>query len=406
LFGRPRRPARPITTIQQSRWSPVETSPAAIGRRVYLDAATTAPLSPHAREAFLAALEDGWADPRRLHREGRRARMLLDGARQSLAASLGARPEEVVLTATHARAVTAAVGGIVAARRRVGRRVVVSAVEHSAVLHAAAHHGDAVHTAAVDEVGRVDVAELGSAARESPTALVCLQAANGEVGTLQPVEDAACACRTAGVPLLVDAGAAAGHAPLPATWDALTADAGAWGGPGDVGVLCLRAGTRWLPFEPEHESVESLAGAPGIPAVVAAAVALEAALAALPTEAPRRARLVERVREAASRVPDTQVVGDGERRLPHVVTFSCLYADGEALLDAFDRQGFAVGSGSACTAATLRPSHVLAAMGVLTHGNLRLGLPIGVAEGDVNAFLAALPDVVAGVRAQMGATGL
>ena len=115
-------------------------------------------------------------------------------------------------------------------------------------------------------------------------------------------------------------------------------------------------------------------------------------------EGPRRAGLVDAIRATAAGVPDTEVLGDPEHRLPHVVTFSSLYVDGEAVVDELDRAGFAVGSGSACTASTLRPSHVLAAMGVLTHGNVRVGLPLRVAAADVTAFRDALPGAIARVR--------
>jgi cysteine desulfurase len=117
--------------------------------------------------------------------------------------------------------------------------------------------------------------------------------------------------------------------------------------------------------------------------------------------------LVDRVRErVAATVPDVEVVGDPVDRVPHIVTFSCLYTDGEALLHALDRQGFAVSSGSACTASTLQPSHVLAAMGVLTQGNIRVSLHPGVRDDDVTRFLAVLPKVVADLRAEAGVAGL
>ena len=112
------------------------------------------------------------------------------------------------------------------------------------------------------------------------------------------------------------------------------------------------------------------------------------------------------MRAAAAQVPGTEVVGDPDDRLPHVVTFSSLFVDGEALVHELDRRGFAVASGSACTASTLEPSHVLAAMGVLTHGNVRLTLPLDPDESDVEAFCTALPQAVAQVRAMLGADGL
>jgi cysteine desulfurase len=101
-------------------------------------------------------------------------------------------------------------------------------------------------------------------------------------------------------------------------------------------------------------------------------------------------------------VPDVEVVGDPVQRLPHLVTFSCLYVDGEALLHALDRSGFAVSSGSSCTASTLRPSHVLEAMGVLSHGNVRVSLHRGTTAAEVDRFLAVLPGLVAGIRAEAG----
>ena len=106
--------------------------------------------------------------------------------------------------------------------------------------------------------------------------------------------------------------------------------------------------------------------------------------------------------EAVALIPDTEVVGDPVDRLPHLVTFSFLYVDGEAIVDALARRGFGVASGSACTASTLEPSHVLAAMGALTHGNVRVSLTRDTTEAEVDAFLAVLPEVVAGIRGDAG----
>ncbi|HET8987657.1 MAG TPA: aminotransferase class V-fold PLP-dependent enzyme, partial [Humibacillus sp.] len=116
--------------------------------------------------------------------------------------------------------------------------------------------------------------------------------------------------------------------------------------------------------------------------------------------------LIATVRTAASRVSDTVVVGDPDDRLPHVVTFSSLYVDGESVVGALDRQGYAVASGSACTSSTLEPSHVLAAMGVLTHGNVRITLPLPAVSPGVEADVADFCDVIAptaaAVRAELG----
>jgi cysteine desulfurase len=375
------------------------------GSRAYLDAATVAPPHPAGREALLAALDEGWADPRRLHREGRQARLLLEGAREALAALVGARTEEMVFTGSHTEAVHAAVLGTLKARYRAGNRVLMSTVEHSSVLQAARHAGEAV-LVGVDRLGRVDGDRFAEQLRSPGVSLGCLQSANGEVGTLQPVELMAEAARSAGVPLLVDAAASIGQSSAPPAWDLLTADSRSWGAPPGLCLLAIRAGTRWTSPAPAGDGTERLPGTPSIPAALAAAVTLQAVTTQREQQDVHRRALTARIRAAAALVPDTEVVGDPDGRLPHVVTFSCLYVDGEAIVDELDRAGFAVGSGSACTASTLEPSHVLAAMGVLTHGNIRVGLPAGVAAAEVESFCAVLPGAVQRVRALLGADGL
>lgn len=373
----------------------------------YLDAASTEPLHPAAREAMLAALDVGWADPARLYGSARRARLLLDQARAEIGEVLGARPDELSFTTSGTQAVHLGLLGALQGRRRAGRHLVVSAVEHSSVLHAAGVHerdGGTVQTVGVALSGRVDLPEFTRAVSAEGVAVAALQTANHEVGTVQPVAEAAEACRAAGVPLLVDAAQSAGRLPIPPGWSVLTASAHKWGGPAGVGVLAVRKGTRWRSPYPEDEREQRrVPGYENVPAVVAAAAALRARAAESAAENARLSALVDRIRsEVPRRVPDVEVIGDPVDRLPHLVTFSCLYVDGEALLTELDKTGFAVSSGSSCTASTLRPSHVLEAMGVLTHGNVRVSLPRGIPEDDVERFLTVLPDVVLRVRRSLG----
>ncbi|SNS16586.1 cysteine desulfurase [Actinomadura meyerae] len=368
----------------------------------YFDAASTEAPHPAARAALLEALDAGWADPARLYGPARAVRLLLDRARARVAGVLGARPDEVSFTSSGTQAVHLAVLGGLQARRRVGRHLVVSAVEHSSVLHAAELHergGGEVTVVGVDRTGRVDPEDFAAALRPD-TALACLQSANHEVGTVQPVAEAAEACRAARVPLFVDAAQSLGRADVPAGWSFLAGSAHKWGGPAGVGVLAVRKGTRWRsPLPDDEREGRRVPGFENVPAIVAAAAALEAYRAEMAADAPRVSALVDRIRaEVARTVPDVEVVGDPVRRLPHLVTFSCLYVEGEALLTELDRLGFAVSSGSSCTADTLRPSHVLEAMGVLTHGNVRVSLPRGVAAADVDRFLGVLPGAVARLR--------
>jgi cysteine desulfurase len=378
---------------------------------VYLDAATAAPLHPVARQALLAALDDGWADPAKLYSAGRRARQLLDAAREAAAATLGVRADELSFTPSGTAAAHSAVLGGLAGRRRAGGTLVHSAIEHSAVLHAAEQHvgrGGTAVPVPVDRLGRLDRAAWSAAVGAPGVALAALIGASHEVGTVQPVAEAAAACAAAGVPLYVDAAQLVGRAPVPAGWSVLTASARKWGGPPGVGLLVVRKGTRWVsPWPADEREAGRTPGVVNLPAVVAAAASLRAAAADAAAEAARLAPLVDRIRaRVAAEVPDVEVVGDPVDRLPHLVTFSCLYVDGEALLHALDRRGFAVSSGSACTSSTLRPSHVLEAMGVLSHGNVRVSLHRDTTAADVERFLAELPGIVAGLRAEAGVVGL
>ena len=370
--------------------------------RAYFDAAAGAPLHPVAKQALVAALTDGWADPSKLYVEGRRAAQLLDAARETVAEILDARPDELTFVSSGTRAAQLAVAGARAGRSRVGDVVVHSAVEHSSVLRAAGE--SAAVSVPVDGLGRLDLEAFAAAVAEPRVALAAVQSANHEVGTQQPVLESALAASQRGVPLYVDAAATIGHAPVPAGWQILSGSAAKWGGPAGVGVLIVRKGTRWArPWPVERVDPESIS----LPLVIAAAASLRAVTATMSAESARLHALTDRIRaRVAADVPDVEVVGDPARRLPHIVTFSCLYVDGEALLHALDRHGFAVSSGSSCTASTLRPSHVLEAMGALSHGNVRVSLHSGSTDADVDRFLGVLPQVIADLRAQAGVVGL
>jgi cysteine desulfurase len=352
----------------------------------YLDTASSEPLHPAAREAFLAALDQGYADPRRLHGPARNARLILDNAREVVAEALGVRRDEVSFTSSGTDAVHRGLLGLA----RPGAAVAHSAVEHSAVLHALAWRPDVqARPVRVDRHGRVDVSDLGD------PDLVALQSANHEVGTVQPVTEMA----GRGVPLFMDAGASMGRLPLPDGWSVAAGSAHKWGGPAGVGVLLVRKGVSWRNPFPEDDRVdERVAGFENVPAALAAAAALQAVVAERDEVNARQHALVDRIRARVAEIPDGEVVGDPVGRLPHLVTFSFLYVDGEAIVDALNRRGFQVASGSACTASTLEPSHVLAAMGALTHGNVRVSLTRDASEADVDAFLVALPEVVAEIR--------
>ncbi|MDO9455822.1 cysteine desulfurase family protein [Nocardioides sp.] len=357
----------------------------------YLDSASSEPLHPAAHQTLLAALDAGYADPRRLHHPARNARLLLDNARAAVAEALGVRADEVTFTGSGTEAVHRGLLGLVSATAY-DAPVTHTDVEHSAVLHAAAWSGRPTTVVPVDRLGRVDPDALRSAAEA--LGVVAVQAANHEVGTVQHLPDL-----PEHAAVFVDACAAMGRLPLPDRWAAAAGSAHKWGGPAGVGVLLVRHRAAWLnPFPADDRADHRATGFENVPAALAAAAALQAVVAERGEVNARQHALVDRIRAAAVAIDDVDVVGDPVDRLPHLVTFSVLYVNGERLVTALDRRGFGVASGSACTASTLEPSRVLAAMGALTHGNVRVSLTRDTSEADVEAFCAALPEVVAELR--------
>ena len=368
----------------------------------YLDAASTTPLHPRARAALLEAL-DGFGDPSRLYGRSRRARMLLDRSREQLAAAVGAAPEELVLTSGGTEAANLAVTGLArAARRR--RHLVVSAVEHTSVLapaRALAGQGFEVTEVGVDTTGRVDPEELAVAVRDD-TLLVCLQHANHEVGTIQPVREAAALAHERGALLLVDACQTIGRLPVDMAElgaDLLVASGHKAYGPPGTGFLVVSGRARLRPvMVGDERERRRRAGMENLPGVAAMAAAVTARVAEAPGEQDRMAALAGRLLAGLAEIPEVIVHGDPAWRLPHLVAFSVLYIEGEALLLLLDGQGIAVHSGSSCTADTQEPSHVLAAMGAITHGSVRVSFLHDATEADVDRLLEVLPAAVVDLR--------
>ncbi|UUZ59742.1 cysteine desulfurase family protein [Nocardioides sp. B-3] len=301
----------------------------------------------------------------------------------------------MTFTATGTEAVHRGLLGSAYRGLRDGLPIAHTAVEHSAVLHAARWGGTPLPIP-VDILGRLVPDDVPSAA-----AVVAVQSANHEVGTLQPV---ASVSEQTPAPIFMDACASMGRLPLPDGWAAAAGSAHKWGGPAGVGVLLVRKGARWRnPFPADDRVDERTAGFENVPAIPAAAASLRAVVAERDDVNARQHALIDVVRaRVAAEVPDVEVVGDPADRLPHLVTFSCLYVDGEALVHELDRRGLGIASGSACTSSTLAPSHVPEAMGVLTHGNVRLALQRDATRADVDAFCDVLPEVVRSIRARVG----
>ena len=353
-------------------------------------------MSVRTREAFLAAADEGWADPDRQHAESRRAHALLDGAAQAIAGVLGAPAEQTLFVPTFGLAFDRAIGGVAKARGDAasgGRGLIVAtAVERKPALRVASRFSEAVTLIPVDAAGALNLTEFAGSLDGGPdnaVSVALVQHANQETGVLQPLAEAHEAARAAGVPLVVDATASLGHVDPPEAWDALMADPADWGGPRGVAVIAFKATTRWVPLPP------IVTGRVNVAAALAAAVALEEREAHRGEVAPRLAALAARVRAAASELPGTVVFVPAGPALPHLVTFACAGVDGAVLAAELDRRGFAVGSGSACTTEPSPESHVWEALGASGRGVVRVGLHPGVTDQDVDRFIVALRDAAA-----------
>lgn len=359
---------------------------------------------PQALDTLLGAHEIAWADPTARHSAGRRSRALLDRAREVLAQGLGVRPDEVTFHASGDQAARSAMALLSRGRRRRPGPVVASAVEHSALLRWLRAGEVPPSQVAVSPTGAVDLAAWRDAIGPQ-TPFAALQSANLEVGTRQPLAAARAVAREHGVPLLVDARAGLGRDAVPTDFDVLVGDATSWGGP-RLGVLVVRTGTRVSPHHPPspHEGGYALDPV-DVPTALAAAEAWQQIAAQQQDEGSDARALVDRIRAAAGAIDEVDVVGDPQDRLPHVCTFSVLYVDGETIVDELARRGLSVASGSACTADTLEPSHVLAAMGALTQGNVRVTLPLRAVAPDrddaVERLCGQLDEVVRECRARL-----
>ncbi len=373
----------------------------------YLDHASATPWHPAALAAYQQVAGSLIADPTRRHAAGRRARDLLESARGAIAGMFGAPAERIVMTSGGTEAIHLAVLGGVAANRTRPRRIVSSAVEHSAVLAAAEASGYTCARVSVDPLGRVDLEgmrdELGNGA-----ALVNLMHANHEVGTVQPVAEVAALCREHDALLHVDACQTAGRVPVDLGGlgaDYLSVSAAKFGGGRGTGALLLSPRARLRPLlagdERERRRRAGLEHLPGIAAMAEALLQLApndpygpAAEAAANADALRR-HLRQRLPAA---VDDVAVHGPDDGAAPHIVAVSALYCDGEALVSALDAAGYAVHSGSSCATTSGEPSHVLVAMGALTHGHVRVSLGAETTPEDVDGFVGAFATAVAKLR--------
>ncbi|NUP73559.1 MAG: cysteine desulfurase [Sinomonas sp.] len=373
---------------------------------VYLDHAATTPVTRHALEAFSEQAARG-GNPSSLHAAGQRARRALEDARESLAASLGAHPSEVVFTSGGTEADNLAVKGLYWSRRLADprrTRILCSSIEHHAVMDTVEwleqHEGaEAVWLpCGPDGVTSVDAvrAELGR--DPGSIALVTVMWANNEVGSIQPVQEIAALAAQHGIPVHSDAVQAVGHVPVDFAGSGLATMAVSGhkiGAPVGVGALVVRRDVTVMPVQHGGGQQRGLrSGTLDAPGAAAFAAAASDAVGRLPEEAARLARLRDRLAAGVlETVPDARLSGpsDAALRLPGIAHFTFPGCEGDSLLFLLDMMGVESSTGSACTAGVPRPSHVLLAMGLTeeqARGAQRFSLGWSSTDDDVDALLA------------------
>jgi cysteine desulfurase len=390
--------------------------------RIYLDHAATTPTDPRVVEAMLPYLTSAWGNASSIYAEAREARKGLDGARRTVAEVLGCNPNEVVFTSGGTEADNLALRGVAMASRRRGEHIITSAVEHHAVLHECDQlekDGARVTYLAVDGEGIVDLTALREALEER-TVLVSVMYANNEVGAIQPIAEIARIAKERDPHIAVHTDAVQAAGALDLDVDALGVDllsiaAHKIYGPKGVGALFVRNRTPFLPQTVGGSQERNRrAGTENIAGVVGLATALRLAYDELPARNAHLAAMRDRLLdELPRRVPGTIVTGprDGARdgrRLPNSASFAFENVEGEAVLLQLDLLGIAASSGSACTTASLEPSHVLVAMGVperYQRGSLRLTLGTDNTMSDIEYVLDVLPRAVEKIRALAPAAG-
>ena len=375
--------------------------------RVYLDYAAFSPVDPRVVALMRPFLEGGVGNPAAPHSLGLEARASLDGARGKVARLVGATPAGVVFTASATEANNLAIRGL--AQRASGRHVVTSAVEHISVLNACRHlakRGWEIAYVPVDGEGRVDPGAVASALR-ADTALVSVMAANGEIGTVQPLREIGRVARGRGVPFHVDAVGAAGRMPLAVDdlgIDLLTLSSNDLYGPPGAGALWVRADVKLGPVVVGGGQEGGYrAGTENLPAIVGMGVAADLARAEGAAEVTRLSGLRDRMFEGVlERVPRARITGArGAARLPHHASIVVAGVKADGVLLELDLRGIAASSGSACNMASGEPSHVLRAIGCARdelEGSLCFTLGRWTTTAEVDAVLEALPGVVERLR--------
>ena len=378
-------------------------------RRVYLDHAATTAILPEVREAMLPYLGDYFGNPSSLHDWGDPAREAIEKARQQVATLIGVtEPEEVIFTASGTESNNFAIKGLALAQQSKGKHILISAIEHFSVMNSAKSLeklGFEITPVPVGKDGLVDPEEVRKNIRPD-TVLVSIMHANGEVGTIQPLQEIARFTRERKIVLHTDAVATCGTVAVNVKElgvDALSLAGSQFYGPKGSAALWVRRGVRILPLlDGGIQEGGRRAGTEDVPAIVGLGQAAEIAVRDIPGRilklSPMRDKLL---RQLPEKIKNVLVTGHPQRRLPGHASFCIEFVEGESMLMLLNSQGIAVSSGSSCTSRALKASHVLIAMGFsheIAQGSILFTLGIDNNAEDIDYVLEVMPPIVDRLR--------
>ena len=379
-------------------------------RTVYLDYNATTPLDPTVRDVMLPFLGDVWGNPSSVHHIGRKARALLDDARDRAAKFIGAKPSEIIFTAGGTEANNLAIFGAARLLKNKGKHLITSAIEHHAVLHCFDYlerkEGFSVSRLPVNTNGTISVVDLKNAIR-ADSVLVSIMAANNEIGTLQPVAEFGALCRERGMIFHTDAVQMFGKEPFDNinqfNADLVSICAHKFHGPKGAGLLYIKS-----PLHPEPiffgggQENERRAGTENLPAIIGLVTALEKFVMPPVFDSAKIKPLAEKLIGNIEKIPGCELVSPRENCLANTVSFVVRGADSIGLMAGLDLEGICASSGSACSAGSIEPSHVILAIGKKEAANSLVRFSLGRASTmeEVDFVCAALPEIIR--RAQLG----
>jgi cysteine desulfurase len=379
-------------------------------RFVYMDHAATTFTKPEVIEAMLPFLIEHFGNPSSLYSIGREGKEAVETAREQLAKALGANPEEIYFTSGGTESDNWAIKGTAFARRKKGKHIITTPIEHHAVLYPCEYletQGFDVTYLPVDRYGLVDPAEVEAAIRED-TILISVMYANNEIGTIEPIPEIGEIAREHEIPFHTDAVQVIGKISLEMekkdrNVDMLSLSSHKFYGPKGIGAFYLREGTEIDSYmHGGGQERKKRAGTENVAGIVGLGKAIELATENLEKHNEKMKKMRERLLVRILEIPNCRLNGHPEKRLPDNLNFSFEYIEGESMLLMLDEMGICCSTGSACSSGSLDPSHVLRAIGLppeIAQGSLRLTLGDENSEEDVDYVLEVLPETVEKLRA-------